>query len=224
VNLADLRPPIPDPRPPIPVASVLITAFEPYDRWPENSSWLALVELTLDLPVEPKVVTRRYPVDFEQARSRLFDDLAADYDFALLLGQAPGISRIHLEAIGINVGGHSSQTPDQYQPLVPGGPAAYHSSLPLGDWAVKIRELDIPCQVSYHAGTYLCNALLYLTHHIVHERQLKTRAAFIHLPLAPEQVLSERQDWPSLPSLQCAEAVRLIVRELPNLAAAGGLA
>ena len=102
--------------------SVLLTAFEPYDRWPENASWLALVELTRELPTGPKVVTRRYPVDFEAARARLEDDLAANYDFALHLGQAPGISRIHLEAIGVNIGGHSSQTPDQYQPLVAGRP------------------------------------------------------------------------------------------------------
>ena len=30
--------------------SVLITAFEPYDRWRANSSWLTLVQLTQDLP------------------------------------------------------------------------------------------------------------------------------------------------------------------------------
>jgi pyroglutamyl-peptidase len=194
--------------------SILITAFEPYDRWPENSSWLALVELTRELPPGLKVVTRRYPVDFELARSRLFDDLAADYDFALHLGQAPGIGRIHLEMIGVNVGGHSSLLADQFQPLVPEGPAAYHSTLPLADWAGQIRQLGIPCQVSYHAGTYLCNALLYLTHHIAREQRLKTRAAFIHLPLAPQQVLGDRLDLPSLPSSQCAEAVRLILRSL----------
>jgi pyroglutamyl-peptidase len=194
--------------------TVLLTAFEPYDHWSENASWLALVELTRNLPAGPKVVTRRYPVDFGIARSRLFDDLAADYDYALHLGQAPGISRIHLEAIGVNVGGHSTQTPDQYQPLVAGGPPAYQSTLPLADWAAKIRGLGIPCQVSYHAGTYLCNALLYLTHHIVQEQRLKTRATFIHLPLAPQQVLAERQDWPSLPSPACAEAVRFVLREI----------
>lgn len=204
--------------------SVLITAFEPYDRWPENSSWLALVELTRDLPTSSKVVTRRYPVDFEAARARLYNDLVADYDFALHLGQAPGISRVHLEMVGINVGGHSSQTPDQYQPLVMGGPTAYQSALPLAGWAAKIHELGIPCQVSYHAGTYLCNALLYLTHHIAAERRLRTRAAFIHLPLAPEQVLAERQDWPSLPSTQCADAIRCILRELASRAVAPALA
>src|SRR5437764_12607628 len=101
---------------------VLITAFEPYDRWSENSSWLALVELTRNLPESSQVVTRRYPVDFEMAKHRLREDLAADYDYALHLGQAPGIGRIHLEAIGLNMGGQSSQLPDEFCPLAPEGP------------------------------------------------------------------------------------------------------
>jgi len=197
-----------------PVPTLLLTAFEPYDRWTENASWLALVELTRDLPVGAKVVTRRYPVDFSQARSRLAEDLAADYDFVLHLGQAPGLARIHLEAIGINVAGHSSLLPDEFQPLVPEGPAAYRSTLPLAAWASEIRQLGIPCQVSYHAGTYLCNAVLYLAHHLACRQQLKTRTAFIHLPLAPSQVLAERQDLPTMPSDLAAEAVRHIVRQL----------
>ena len=194
------------------MSSILITAFEPYDRWQENASWLALVELTRALPAGPKVVTRRYPVDFEQVRSRLIEDLSADYDLALHLGQAPGIGRIHLESIGLNVGGHSSQTPDQFQPLVPGGPAAYQSSLPLAEWAGQIRAAGIPCQVSYHAGTFLCNALLYLSLHIAREQKLKTLSTFIHLPLAPSQVLGDRQDWATMPSGICAESIRIILK------------
>lgn len=194
--------------------SILITAFEPYDRWQENASWLALVELTRNLPDGPKIVTRRYPVDFDQVRQRVADDLAANYDVALHLGQAPGIGRIHLEAFGLNVGGHSGQTPDEFQPLVPAGPPAYRSSLPLAAWAAEIRALGIPCQVSHHAGTFLCNAVMYLTHHIAAERRLKTQAAFIHLPLAPSQVLLERQDWPNLGSDRCAEALLAILRRL----------
>lgn len=201
------------------MANVLLTAFEPYDRWADNSSWLALVELTRDLPGEPRVVTRRYPVDFDAVRKRLDDDLAANYDFVLHLGQAPGIGRVHLEAVGVNVAGLSSQSPDEHQPLVPDGPTAYRSQLPLGHWSRKIRAAGVPCQVSYHAGTYLCNALLYLTHHYLATRQLSTQATFIHLPLAPEQVLGERQDWPSLPSPLAAAAIRAILEELtPQLA------
>src|SRR5687768_14011710 len=96
---------------------VLITAFEPFDRWSENSSWLALLELTRSLPESPKVVTRRYPVDFSQAKVRLQEDLAADYDFALHMGQSSRIGRIELEAIALNVGGEPSQSPDAFKPL-----------------------------------------------------------------------------------------------------------
>ncbi len=47
---------------------VLLTAFEPYDTWKANASWLALVDLTSDLPSQPQVTTRLYPVDFDQLR------------------------------------------------------------------------------------------------------------------------------------------------------------
>ena len=194
--------------------TVLMTAFEPYDCWNENSSWLALVELTRSLPASPRVVTRRYPVDYEAARAKLQDDLAADYDFAIHLGQAPGIGRVHLEAVGLNIGGTSQQRPDDFQPLVEGGPVAYRTPLPLAKWAAKIRGAGIPCQVSYHAGTYLCNALLYLTQHIASERRLKTLATFVHLPLAPSQVLGQRQDLASVASATCAEAIRQVLSEL----------
>ena len=53
---------------------VLITAFEPYDRWSTNSSWEALVTLTKELPESPKVVTRRYPVDFAAAQGHLAEE------------------------------------------------------------------------------------------------------------------------------------------------------
>jgi pyroglutamyl-peptidase len=198
--------------------TVLITAFEPYDIWRENASWLALLALTRDLPVEPRIVTRRYPVDFSKARLRLEEDLQANYDFALHLGQAPGLGRVALEGIGLNVGGLSSQLPDEFQELEAQGPVAYRSDLPLADWAAKIRAAGIPAAVSYHAGTYLCNAALYLSLHAAHTRGLKTRSTFIHLPLAPQQVLGQRSDVATMPSENAAAAVRLILESIAEMA------
>lgn len=197
---------------------VLLTAFEPYDRWKENASWLALMEVVREPVAGIKLITRRYPVDFEAVQQRLEEDLALQPDVALHLGQAPGLGRIHLEAIGLNVGGHSSQTPDTFQPLVPEGPVAYRSPLPLADWAAGLRAQGIPCQVSFHAGTYLCNALLYLSLHLAAQRGSPLQAAFVHLPLAPVQVLDQRQDWPSLPTSVAAQAIRWILSRLAEAA------
>lgn len=195
---------------------VLITAFKPYDRWPTNASWLALVELTRERPATPEIVTRLYTVDFDHVREQLARDLEANYDFALHVGQAPGSTRVQLEAIGINVGGHSRQLPDDFVPLAPEGPTAYRSALPLSRMAHRLREANIPAQVSYHAGTYLCNATLYLSHHIIEQQKLKTRAVFVHLPLDTSQVMDEEQILPSLSAHESARALRLILDELPQ--------
>jgi pyroglutamyl-peptidase len=196
------------------MTTVLLTAFEPYDRWEANASWLALMELTRELPSQPKIVTRLYPVDFRAARTKLSEDLAGNFDYALHLGQAPGSGAIRLEAIGLNIGGSSRQLPDEFHPLAADGPVAYQSTLPLARWAAQIRRAGVPAQVSYHAGTYLCNAMLYLSHYLSAQMGLKTRACFVHLPLATTQVLDERADTPSLATSMSAAAVRLILSEL----------
>lgn len=196
---------------------VLLTAFEPYDRWQANASWLALVELTRELPPQLRLTTRLYPVDFAAVRRKLAEDLDSNPDFALHLGQAPGASAIRLEAIGLNVGGALQQTPEQFRPLVEEGPVAYRTSLPLADWAVKLRSAGIPANVSYHAGEYLCNATHYLSHYLIEQQRLRTQAAFLHVPLDVSQVLGERQEWPTLPVTMTAAGIRIILDQLAAL-------
>jgi len=193
---------------------VLLTAFKPYDCWQSNASWLALVELTKDKPPTPQLTTRLYDVDFDHVREQLENDLADNYDYALHVGQAPGSARVQLEAFGINIGGHSRQLPDEFQPLERAGPAAYRSQLPLAALARQLRDEEIPAQVSYHAGTYLCNATMYLSHHLIATHGLKTRAAFVHLPLDTSQVMDQEEILPSLPASQAARALRLILQRL----------
>ncbi len=193
---------------------VLLTAFEPYDRWKANASWLALVQLTHSMPTEPELVTRLYPVDFSVTKERLAEDLAQNFNYAIHIGQAPGSSRIQLEAIGLNIGGSYSQSPDQYRPLTQDGPVAYRTALPVDDWAVKLRRAGIPAQVSYHAGTYLCNATLYWSHYLAERMALSTQSAFIHVPLDVSQAVNEPHGTPSLPASLTADAIRLILHEL----------
>jgi pyroglutamyl-peptidase len=196
------------------MTSVLITAFEPYDRWNANSSWLTLVEFTQSLPGDLAVTTRLYPVDFAAVKERLAGDLKVNHDYALHLGQAPGSTRIQLESIAINVGGSSSQSPDEFRPLVDGGPVAYRSTLPLCDWAVGMRVAGIPAEVSYHAGAYLCNATLYFTCYLAERLGLKTQAAFIHLPLDTSQAVEQAPELASLPAATSAQALRWMLAEL----------
>ena len=200
------------------MTTVLLTAFEPYDRWSKNASWLALVALTRNMPETPKIVTRLYPVDFDKARQRLSEDLSANYDFALHLGQAPGSARIRLESVGLNRASVPSRSAAECQVLDPTGPAACMSELPLETWANNLRSAGIPASVSHHAGTYLCNALLYYSLYLAKLRGLKTQSAFIHVPLAAEQVVAEATETAWMPAEMVAESLRLILADIVNSA------
>jgi pyroglutamyl-peptidase len=196
------------------MTSVLITAFEPFDRWQANSSWLCLLELTRERPAEPAITTRLYPVDFQAAKEKLAQDLQANYDYAIHLGQATRSSAIRLEEIALNVGGGCDDPAERPRPLETDGPVAYRSKLPLVDWAARLRQAGIPAQVSYHAGTYLSNAVLYWSHHLSERLALRTQSAFLHLPLDVSQTLAEREELPSLPAAVSAAALRVILEEL----------
>jgi pyroglutamyl-peptidase len=196
------------------MTSVLLTAFEPYDLWTANSSWLTLVQLTQQLPSEPSITTRLYPVNFAAMKERLAKDLEADYDYALHLGQAPGSTRIQLESHAINIGGSALQSPDLYRALVTDGPVAYRSPLPLGPWAAMLRDARIPAEISYHAGTYLCNATLYFSCYLAERMTLKTKSAFVHLPLDVSQTAAQAQHMAALPATTSADALRLILSEM----------
>lgn len=186
---------------------ILLTAFEPYDRWTSNSSWLALIELTRFYSGPAAITTRRYPVDLARMSEQLKRDLQQDFDYALHLGQSPGSAQIKLEAVGINV--RSDGTP-----ILPDAPAAYHSTLPLDKFRFAIAQAGIPAGVSHHAGTYLCNAVLYLSQHYAASFAMRTKPAFIHLPLTPEQVARTTQELPSMSVPLCSAALAIIIEQL----------
>ena len=186
------------------MSRVLITAFEPYEVWDENSSWLTLVELTRWFDAGDQLVTRRYPVDFTAVRHRLAKDMQDEFDLILHLGQAPGSSVIRLEGFGVNMGSND-------QSLIEDGPAAYRTDLPLHDWREQLVQRGIPSQVSYHAGTYLCNATLYMSQYISDCEQMRTDSTFIHLPVAPQQVAHREKPMPSMSVPMMAAAIAVIL-------------
>lgn len=166
------------------MTSALITAFEPYDRWEDNASWEALVEFTSWYGGDVDLTTRRYPVELSAMSQSLRRDLTAGYDFAIHLGQSPIAGNVKLESVGLNLRTDGT-------PLIVGAAAAYHSPLPLRQLAGELNHASIPCTVSTHAGTYLCNAALYLSHHYTSMQGLPTESMFVHLPLTPTQVAKQ---------------------------------
>lgn len=187
------------------VTRVLITAFEPYDRWPDNSSWQAMMDLTRWYDGAAEVVTRRYPVDLTRMSQALRKDLQDNFDYAIHLGQSPGAPMIKLESVGLNVRSDGS-------PLIPDAPEAYRSPMPLGRCCEALLAAGIPCELSHHAGTYLCNAALFLSQHYSRSFGMKTQSAFIHLPLSPSQAAADASArLPSMSTPMASAAIAVVL-------------
>jgi hypothetical protein len=86
-------------------------------------------------------------------------------------------------------GWHSFANPKGYkpedEPIIMGGDAAYFSTLPVRKIADAISKEGIPSRVSYSAGAYVCNDVLYTL--LSHYKNRKTKIGFIHIPYSKEQ-------------------------------------
>ncbi|GAA4434192.1 pyroglutamyl-peptidase I [Bremerella cremea] len=183
---------------------ILITAFEPFLQYPTNASQQILSHWLEDHPGSDRstFVTEILPVEYVRTEPRLLELHNQSFDFALHLGQAPRIDRFNLEMIALNV--KSDPTID-ISPLNPEGPAAYASALPLQQWSGDLTEREIPATVSFHAGTYLCNATYFWSTEAQLRRGKTDRSLFVHVPLIDME--SENPD----------EAIRLGSKMLTRL-------
>jgi pyroglutamyl-peptidase len=183
--------------------TVLVTGFEPFGSHTANPS--QEVAKALDGRALGQYVLRGLvlPVHHREAAAVTAQWMAALDPIAVVhFGLAEGRARIALERVAVNV--MDFRIPDAAQhvardePCVPGGPAAYFSTLPLRTMLAALTLEGIPAYISETAGTYLCNQTLYATLHAVARDGRATRAGFIHLPLLPSMVAAAGADQPSM--------------------------
>ena len=153
------------------------------------------------------VTTRRYPVDLSRMSKQLRDDLLNDFDLAIHLGQSPGAPVIKLESVGLNVRSDGS-------PLIKGAPAAHQSGLDLHEPSRMLTTAGIPNEVSHHAGTYLCNAALFLSQHYSQEMNKRTKCLFMHLPLSPSQAAKDTGRLASMSTPMSSAAIAMVMDQL----------
>ena len=73
----------------------------------------------------------------------------------------------------------------------------------------SIRTAELPAALSYSAGAFVCNDVLYtLLHHFA---GTGTRVGFIHVPFLPQQAMNGQ---PSLPLDQITQALTLAISAL----------
>lgn len=192
---------------------LLITGFDPFGGQTINPSWEAVSSLP-DIIGDYNIIKLQIPTEFDHASACVLKHASMlAPDVILCIGQAGGRDAVTPETIGINL--REASIPDNagYQPMnvpvVTGAREAYFATVPIRDMVTKMRSYGIPARLSYSAGTFVCNDVLYRLLHEFHNTD--TRVGFIHVPYLPEQAKSTE---PSLPLEKIVEALTACIQVL----------
>ena len=193
---------------------VLITGFAPFGGESVNPSWQAASLVAAEPPAGLTVTAVELPCVFGASIDALRDAIRASApDLVVCLGQAGGRPGVTVERVGINV--DDARIPDNAgnqpidEPVVPGGPAAYFSTLPVKACVAAMREAGVPAAVSNTAGTFVCNHIAYGLGHLIATEFPHVRGGFVHVPWAPEQVTDGAS--PALEPATVARGVRALL-------------
>ncbi len=188
---------------------ILLTGFERWGDIPENPTEQLVNELD-----KGDIIGEMLPVSFSRAGS-IIEDLIERYkpDAILNLGLAPGGAVIKVERIAINLIDATVPDNDRVrpvdEPIDVDGPLAYMATIPTRKIAETIRSAGIPTFLSYSAGTYLCNYIMYKSLRTVDKLGLRTLSGFIHVPYSSEIASRIKRPVPSLPISTLRKAVEI---------------
>lgn len=182
------------------MVTVLMTAFDPFGGETVNPAREALLRVTQPQGVRLACLT--VPTVFDECEGVLAAAMEeAKPDAVICVGQAGGRSAVTPERVAVNI--MDAAIPDNAgripvdEPIVPGGEAAYFSTLPIKRIRDAIRSAGIASEISNSAGTFVCNRLMYGALRLCAAEYPGVIAGFIHVPYLPEQA-KRAGDAPSM--------------------------
>lgn len=198
---------------------VLITGFEAYWDYPENSSWV-VAENVAAQPIEGVQVAKELmPVSFSRVATSLRTAVEKHTPNLLVqLGQSGGSNRVKLERIAINLMDSKLADNDDYipdeEPICTHGASALFANVSTKKLRIAIEEMGIPVKISNSCGLYVCNRLYYEGLALCETRPAM-RAIFVHLPFYEGQP-SAKPEKPTLPLVDMVKAIVTIIRSVKD--------
>ena len=181
---------------------ILVTAFDPFGGESINPAQQAVERLDEKIG-EHHIHKLIIPTVFGRAAELVIREMEALHpDAVVCVGQAGGRKAVTPERVAINVMDanitDNAGVQPQDEPIVPDGPAAYFSTLPIKKMVEGIRAAGLEAAVSNSAGTFVCNSLLYSVLHHAATQMPETKAVFVHVPFIPQQT-EGKENVPSMP-------------------------
>ncbi len=205
------------------MTKILLTGYEPYGNTPINPAERVAHLLDGEEIAGARVVSRILPSSFVQSIDAAQAAIAElEPSAVIMLGEYSGRAMVTVERIAQNLNDASryglldnAGVAMQGGMTVPGGPAAYYSTLPIRAMVKAMRAAGVPADISDTAATFCCNHVMYGVLHHLCERGQDIRAGFVHLPALPEVAAQEENlGQPSMTAETAALGLRAGIEAL----------
>ena len=197
---------------------ILVTGFDPFGGESVNPAYEA-VKLLPDTIGGAQIFKLEIPTVFSLSGPAVEEGIKKyQPDVVLCVGQAGGRASISVEKVAINF--VDARIPDNNgeqpldEPLQADGPAAYFSTLPVKAMVQHVKDAGLPCYLSFTAGTYVCNSIMYNVLYMCDKRYPGIRAGFIHVPYACGQVIDKANTTPSMPLETIAKSLEYAIEAI----------
>lgn len=205
---------------------ILVTGFDPFGGESVNPAYEA-VKLLPDVIGGAEIFKLEIPTVFSLSGTAVEEGIRKyQPDVVICVGQAGGRASISVEKVAINFA--DARIPDNNgeqpldEPLQADGPAAYFATLPVKAMVQHVKEAGLPCYLSFTAGTYVCNSIMYNVLYMCEKRYPGIRAGFIHVPYACGQVIDKANTTPSMPLETIAKSLEYAIEAVAIDRADGG--
>ena len=167
---------------------VLLTGFDPFGGESVNPAFEA-IKLLPSTIAGAEIVYVEIPTEFKKSAPAVEAAIKEhNPDIVINVGQAGGRSCVTVEKVGIN----------------------------LADARIPDSAHGLPCHVSFTAGTYVCNCVMYNVLHMCATKYTNIRAGFIHVPYACDQVVDKANGMASMPLETIAKSLEYCVEAVVN--------
>lgn len=208
---------------------ILVTGFDPFGGEPINPAIESVKKLP-DNIAGAEIIKLEIPTVRGKSLEKIEKAIQEhNPDIILSVGQAGGRFDITVERVGINM--DDFRIPDNEgnqvidEPVFSDGDNAYFVKLPVKAMVQNIQKNKIPASVSYTAGTFVCNHVLYGVLYLVEKKYKGKKSGFIHIPFLPEQVVDKK----NMPSMELntivtglTAAIEAIVENAEDIKETGG--
>lgn len=197
---------------------VLVTGFDPFGGETVNPAYEA-VKLLPEEICSAEIIKLEIPTVYTKSGAVVEKAIEEHQpDVVLCIGQAGGRSSIQIEKVAINLAEARIKDNEGNQPmdiaLHEDGENAYFTNLPCKAVVNELRKNNIPAHISYTAGTFVCNDVMYHLLYLISKKYNTLRGGFIHVPYALEQVIDKPAGTSAMSLETIARGLELAIKAI----------